>query len=120
MEKAKRDSKAVFNPEVYRENCPFERGGDTPWVWCLHCETIYEFGWYVWEEASMTKFNMGSGWDRGECCCPVKGCGAYFLDHWWLNSDGSRADTGDEFIKVPFEAWQVVSPYDKEEFKLSV
>jgi hypothetical protein len=112
--KSKRNSEAVFKPDVYREMCPFERdeGRVAKWVWCLHCGTIYELGWYVWEESSKSQFVNG-GWDNGDCVCPVDGCGGYFLDHWWLNADGSRNDTGDEFIKDRFESFDIVSPYGK-------
>lgn len=119
MKKGKRDPKAVFNPEVYREECPFDRRDevDTPWVWCFNCTTVFEFGWYVWEDASMTTFG-NYGWNKGECVCPVEGCGSYYLDHWWINADGSRADTGCDLIPVPFEAWDQVDPDASDDFKL--
>jgi hypothetical protein len=114
MKKAKRDPDALFNPDVYREQCPFERSGETPWVWCFSCQTIFQFGWYVWEDSSFTKYVNG-GWNNGDCLCPVKGCASDFLKHWWINADGSRADTGSDFITVPFEEWDMVDPH---EFKL--
>ena len=114
---AKPDSEPVFNPDVYREECPLEGAGQTPWVWCSSCKTIFQFGWYVWEESSFTKYANG-GWNNGQCLCPVSGCGSDFGEHRRINADGSCAHTGSDWITVPFEAWDKVDPQASDDFKL--
>ena len=51
------------------------------WVWCLHCERVYQYGEY--RTVPGGSIRLGDGWESAELqYCPYDGCDGSPLDLW--------------------------------------